>query len=63
MAKYLFATIHLEFYFDTRYGCADGDALKINQFHCPCFSKVFGDPEMSPICLIQAHIVVGRTEK
>jgi hypothetical protein len=45
MAECLVATIRLEFYFDARYTFADGAALKINQFHSPCFSKVLAIPK------------------
>ena len=48
MAECLVVTIRLDFCFDTGYGCADGDALKINQFHSPCFSKVLALPKCAP---------------
>ena len=55
MTECLVVTIHLYFYFDTRYGCADGDALKINQFHSPCFSKVLALPKCADLLDPRPH--------
>jgi len=53
MAECLGATIHLDFYFEARYGFADGDPLKINQFHSAFLSKGFGDPKRRPVSMIE----------
>jgi hypothetical protein len=53
MAECLGATNHRDFYFEARYGFADGDPLKINQFDSAFLSKNFGDPKRCPVSVIE----------